>query len=156
MIIPSAYADSFDRLLDTIEIGFGLPSNIRFNTGKTKDMMPAFWKVWQDKVEYTTDEYDGDVPNAEMIDRGFKAVCRTVGIDEKDIKITEEDYGLCLQGETEVDGVKYSQYIELPISKDVMANVKSIGYKSKDGLTFIYLEVDTPKRNKLKIERLSD
>lgn len=141
-IFKTDFFDDVDRMF-----AFGLPTNVKFNTGRTKDMMPACWKIWEEEIPTE----DGKL-NKEK--RGYKAICRTVGINENDIKVTEEDYGICLQGETVVDGTKYSQYIELPISEDIMTNVKSIKYSSKDGLTFIYLEVDTPKKNKINIEKI--
>lgn len=142
-ILRSNFDDDLVNLM-----AFGFPTNIKFNTGKTKDMMPACWKVWEEEVPTE----DGELNIKEK--KGYKAICRTVGIDANDIKVTEEDYGICVQGETEVGGTKYSQYIELPISEDIMTNVKSIKYNSKDGLTFIYLEVDTPKKNKISIEKI--
>ena len=35
-----------------------------------------------------------------------------------------EDYGICVDGETEYEGNKYTQHIELPISESVMNDIE--------------------------------
>lgn len=128
--------------------GFGRPVKIRFNTNGTKDMMPACWKVWEEKVN------SKDIPDSVLVKKGYKAICRTVGINEEDIKITVEDYGICVEGKTVVEGTEYSQYMELPVSKSIMDSIKNIKYKSINGLTYVYLEVEEPEKKKINIEKI--
>lgn len=147
-------------------IGFGVPTTIRFNTAGTKDMLPVYWKKWSVEVKDENDKENGAKNNKEnnkdiekeikTKDVGYKCVCRTVGINEEDIKITLEDYGICVQGETTYEGNTYTQYIELPISKDLIANIESINYKSINGLTYIYLLMKEPKKNKVSICKVSN
>lgn len=141
------YFDELDKLFRVA--GFGLPTKIKFNTPDTKDMMPACWKVWEEKVH--DPDTDDCTYNKKM---GYKAVCRTVGISPDDVKVTQEDYGICVQGKTEVDGKEYSQYMELPISEDIMANITGIDYKTENGLTYIYLKVQSPDKKKIEIRKL--
>ena len=144
-------------------IGFGVPTNIRFNTAGTKDMLPVYWKKWSVEIKDKDNEGHGKDENdknndkePKMKDVGYKCVCRTVGINEEDIKITLEDYGICVQGETTYEGNVYSQYIELPISKDLIANIESINYKTVNGLTYIYLLMKEPKKNKVSIRKVGN
>lgn len=131
--------DDLDDFEKIFELGFGAPKRLAFNTDRTKDMMPAHWRIMTDK--------DGN-------NIGYKAVCRTVGIDEKDVKIEARDFGISVKGESEYEGQKYNTYFELPISKDVMANIKKIDYKTLNGLTYIYLYVETPEKKKFLINKL--
>lgn len=147
-------------------IGFGVPTNIRFNTAGTKDMLPVYWKKWSVEIKDKENTEDNNEVNEvnnkdgnkepKTKDVGYKCVCRTVGINEEDIKITLEDYGICVQGKTEYEGNVYSQYIELPISKDLIANIESINYKTINGLTYIYLLMKEPKKNKVSIRKVGN
>ena len=129
-------------------------------------MLPAYWKKWSVEVKDENDKENGAKNNKEnnkdtekeikTKDVGYKCVCRTVGINEEDIKITLEDYGICVQGKTEYEENVYSQYIELPISKDLIANIESINYKSVNGLTYIYLLMKEPKKNKVSIRKVGN
>ena len=145
------------RMNNLLEIGFGVPTNIQFNTPNTKDMMPATWQ----KV------YDED---GSMI--GYLATCRTVGINPEDIKVklfdnyvTNTTYskytdGIILDGETKetIHGIKkvYTQHVELPISNEVMNNIKNITYETFNGMTYIYLEMEVSKRKSIEIKCLND
>ena len=118
---------------DFFKCGFGLPISIRYNTAGTKDMMPAVWRDYFDE-------------NGNKI--GYKAICRTVGVDESDVKIEIKENSLIVSGKTEYEGSIYSQYVELPIVEDVMSNIEKVDYKTKNGLTYIYLKVKkTEKKN---------
>ena len=119
--------DFFDEFL------FGKPANLVYNAGKTQDMNPAYWT----KTE-----------------NGYKAICRTVGIAPEDVVITINEYKIVVKGETEYEGVKYNTSFELPISKEIIGNVKSIDYKTLNGLTYIYLYVETPEKKKIKINKI--
>lgn len=144
--------DAFDAMTELNSI-FGRPTRFVFNTDGTKDMMPACWKVWEEEktVNNLTDPINS--VDKEVVKRGYKATCRTVGINEEDIKITVKDYGICVEGKSEIDGSEYSQYIELPVSRTVMDNIKNIKYKSINGLTFVYLEVSEPEKRKINIQK---
>lgn len=123
--------------------GFGMPTRIRYSTEKTKDMMPAYWKRWTKK---NTDDKE------EFI--GYKCLVRTVGVASEDVNISLENDRIVVDGKTEVEGYTYSQHVELPLSKEVIGNVKSVEYKSKDGMTYIYLKVRTPEYKKIDVKRI--
>ena len=129
-----------DRLF---QIGFGAPYNVRFNTPYTKDMNPAYWSVWEeDNLVEGEDDYGDNGENHVIKERvGYKAICRTIGIREEDIKLELRNYGLCLDGTTDIGENRYSQHIELPISREVMKNIEEITYECRDGLTYIYLRM---------------
>ena len=65
-----------------------------------------------------------------------------------------EDYGICVDGTTEYEGNKYTQHIELPISENVMSDIENINYKTVNGLTYIYIEMKSPEKKKVKINRV--
>lgn len=134
--------DNMNKMVDDMfsTLGFGMPRNIRFNTGNTKDMLPGYWKEWKDE--------EGD-------QRGYKCVCRSVGIAPEDITIELQDDCIVLDGKTEVeDGSVYTQHVELPISKDLMSNIEKVNYRCKDGLTYIYLRVNTPEKKRVLVEKI--
>lgn len=131
------FNDLFDD--DLLKIGFGFPISIKYNTAGTKDMMPAVWE-----------DYNND--KGEKI--GYKAICRTVGIDESDVKLEIKNNSLIVNGETEYEGSKYTQYVELPIVEDVMSNIENVEYKTKNGITYIYLKVKTPEKRQVAIKKI--
>ncbi len=73
---------NFDEIFDSMLLGFGAPMNIRFNTAKTKDLMPSCWSPWEVEYEDSTEKKK----------MGYKCVCRTVGINPEDVNVTMEDY----------------------------------------------------------------
>jgi len=85
---------------------------------------------------------------------GYFCVVRTVGIDPLDLTVELKDNGIIVDGKTEVEDSTYSQHVELPISKEIIINIEKITYKSKDGLTYIYLKVKQPEKTKVAIERI--
>jgi HSP20 family molecular chaperone IbpA len=124
---------NFDSIFDEFFTwGFGKPRNLHFQT-KTKDMMPSFW---------------------EKSDDGYKVTCRTVGISPSDVKVSVEDDCIHVNGETEIDKYKYSTDFDLPVSKDVISNIKNIKYKTENGITIIYLDIDRPEKKKINIQKL--
>lgn len=113
--------------------GFGKPLDLIYNTGKTKDMNPAYWS---------------------KTDKGYKAICRTVGIAPEDVKIEINDYNIVVSGETEYEGNVYNTSYKLPVSKEIIGDIKSIDYKTLNGLTYIYLFVETPEKKQIKINKI--
>ena len=141
------FDSTFDSMFNQLsQLGFGSPINIRFNTGNTKDMNPAVWKVWEQDIPDSTEK--------EQI--GYKAICRTVGIREDDIKLELRDFGLCLDGTSDVDENRYSQHIELPISREIMRNIENITYHSQDGLTYIFVRMKRPEIHEVPILKSHD
>lgn len=130
--------DEFDDLF-----GFGRPTVIRFNSAGTKDMTPAHFTKWKEKV----------VEDGKEVEKfkGYRCIARTVGIDASDVKVSCVNNGIVIQGETTYEGNRYSQYIELPISKDVMATIKSVNYTVKNGLTHVYLEVKPSEATQIPV-----
>ena len=113
--------------------GFGKPFDLVYNTGKTKDMNPAYWS---------------------KTDKGYKAVCRTVGIAPDDVKVETDDCNIVVSGETEYEGNKYNTFYKIPISKEIMGDITNITYKTLNGLTYIQLYVETPEKKKIKINKI--
>lgn len=138
------YCD-LDEVFENLVMGFGKPKNIKFNTPNTKDILPSYWSKWEVDTKDST----------EKIQKGYKCVCRTVGIDPEDIKITIEDYGICLDAKTVYDSeTQYTQHIELPISDSLISDIESISYHSKNGVTYIYLEMKKPEKKKVVINKI--
>ena len=105
------------------------PMRLVFNSNGIKDMSPFTFGKSED---------------------GYICTVKTLGISEKDIKVTVEDYGIKVIGESEINGEKYNTEIEIAINNSVMADLKEIKYHCQDGLTFINLILDN-KRKKILI-----
>lgn len=126
------FSREFDSIFDTFLYGFGKPRNLIFNC-KTKDIMPSFW---------------------EKTDEGYKCTCRTVGIEPDAVKVEIGEDCIHVSGETEMDGYKYNTSYDLPVSEDVLANIKSIKYKTANGITIIYIDIDRPEKKKIEIKKI--
>lgn len=113
--------------------GFGKPTDLIYNAGKTKDMNPVYWSKTED---------------------GYKATCRTVGIAPEDVKVEIDNYNIVIKGETKYEENIYNTSYKLPISKEIIGDVKSIDYKTLNGLTYIYLFVETPEKKQIKINKI--
>ena len=128
----STIFDEFDNLF----FGFGKPVSIKFNTPYTKDVHPA--------SPWIKDE------------NGYHMVARVVGINPSDLNVTLEEYGLCIDGETEDDGYVYTQHIELPISKDLLANITEVNYSVNNGLCKVYITVKEPEYKKAVVKMIEN
>lgn len=124
----------FDFADDVVSLGFGRPENLAFNVAGTKDVFPSRWSEMENE-------------------EGYKCVCRTVGIDPEDVEVTLNDNKIHVSGETEFEGVKYDTRYDLPLSRDILSNIKNIKFKSLNGLTYIYVYVDRHK-NEIVAERI--
>jgi HSP20 family molecular chaperone IbpA len=122
----------FDAFFSDLDGWFGKPRHLMFQC-KTKDMTPSFY---------------------EKTDDGYKCTCRTVGINAEDVKVTLEDDCIHVEGKTELDGYKYSTSYDLPLTEDVINNIKNIKYKTANGITIIYIDLDRPEKKKVKIEQI--
>ena len=115
--------------------------NIRFNTDGVLDMRPAKWYIWK--------EDEGDEDSKVVVTKGVYAVVKCLGIAEEDVSVKLKDDCVIVQG------VTYSQYVELPVSKEILANVEKIQYEAKDGLVFVYLKTKMPeKKPQILIEKM--
>lgn len=146
--------DIFDFLNEEFAnaMGFRTPVSIRFSTGGTLDRKPGVWRKW---------EVDGETSDSPKVVKGYKAIVRAVGIDEKDIKVSfnSDNFGngndsIIVKGETTFEGEKYSQYVELPVSKELLNRIKRVTYSAKNGLLHVYLELDAPKHEQIPIEKV--
>lgn len=135
--------DLISTFFDDDFFGFGKPTRLRYSTSNTKDMMPAYWKRWTKKNAEDKEEF-----------LGYRCLVRTVGVASEDVNITLENDRIIVDGKTEVEDYTYSQHVELPLSKEVIGNVKSVEYRSKDGMTYIYLKVRTPEYKKIDVKRI--
>lgn len=121
--------------------------NIRFNTDGVLDMRPAKWYIWK--------EDEGDEDSKISVTKGVYAVVKCLGIAEEDVSVSLKDDCVIVQGKTEVKGITYSQYVELPVSKEILNNVEKIQYEAKDGLVFVYLKTKMPeKKPQILIEKM--
>lgn len=118
----------FDEFFNGMSLFGYRPMRLVFNSN-VKDMSPYSFKKTDD---------------------GFIGTVKTLGISEKDIKVTVEEYGIKVTGESEINGEKYNTEIEIAINDSVMADLKEIKYHCQDGLTFINLILDN-KRKKILI-----
>lgn len=123
-----------DDFEDFVEGWFGKPINLQFSV-KNKDMNPAFW---------------------EKTGKGYKCTIRTVGIRPSEVKVELKDDHVHIEGKSKLDNYDYSQSMDLPIVEDVRDNLKDIKYKSQDGITIIYLNVNRPQKKEIKIEQLDN
>lgn len=128
----SNFSKDFDEVFNELEGWFGKPRKLIFQC-KTKDMMPSYW---------------------EKTEEGYKCTCRTVGINPNDVKVELLNDCIHIEGKTEFDNYTYSTSYDLPITEDVFNNIKNIKYKSQNGITIIYLDVDRPEKKNIKIEQI--
>lgn len=120
----------FDEIFDDFSLlGFGKPKDLIFNVGNTKDMYPAFWS---------------------KIENGYKATCRTVGIDSDDVKVELCNNYISVSGKSTYEGENYNVSYKIPISDDVVSNIESLKYRTLNGLTYIYLEVSKHDKKEIK------
>ena len=49
---------------------------------------------------------------------------------------------------------EYNTSYKLPVSKEIMGDIKNIDYKTLNGLTYIYLYVETPEKKEIKINKI--
>lgn len=115
------------------EFLFGKPMNLIYNAGNTKDMNPAYWV---------------------KTDKGYKATCRTVGIEPEAVKVKIDEYKIIVEGESEYENTKYDTYFELPIAKVIMNDIVAIDYKTLNGLTYIYLTITNPEPKYIQINKM--
>ena len=100
-------------------------------------------------------EDEGDEDSKISVTKGVYAVVKCLGIAEEDVSVSLKDDCVIVQGKTEVKGITYSQYVELPVSKEILNNVEKIQYEAKDGLVFVYLTTKMPeKKPQILIEKM--
>lgn len=124
--------DDIDLFKEIFNNCFPKPMNLQFST-KNHDMSPAIW---------------------EKTEEGYKCTVRTVGIKPSDVIVKLEDDYIHLEGKSTLDNYDYSQNMDLPIVEDIRDNLKDIKYKSQDGITIIYLNVNRPEKKEIKIEKI--
>ena len=125
----------FNAIDDLFDLGFSSkPLSFRYITPNTKDMSPASrWKKDDNKYYITV---------------------RMVGINPDDVKVTVEDYGIKVEGESDTFGETYSQSVSLGIAEDVISNVKGVSYEVKNGMCRIELEMKEKEYNKIDVKRI--
>lgn len=124
--------NDFDEVFDELTGWFGKPKHLCFNV-KTKDMLPSFW---------------------EKTEQGYKCTCRTVGINPDDVKVELKDDCIHVEGKTTMDKYDYSTSMDLPLTEDVINNIKNIKYKSENGITIIFVDLDRPEKKKVNIVKI--
>lgn len=122
----------FSRSFNFPEL-FGQVRNLKFNS-IVKDMLPSYWQ---------------------STETGYKCTCKSIGIRPEDLSVELKDDYILVSGKSEVDGSTYDTYFELPVCEDVLNQLKGIKYKSENGLTFIYLDIDKPEKKKIEIKKLT-
>lgn len=117
-----------DDFFNDMALGFGKPLKVVFNTPHIKDMLPSYWV---------------------KADNGYRCTAKTLGVDK--VNVTVEDYGIKVYGSTEVEGQTYDTTLELPITDEILDSITAINTKTINGLTFIDLVVDKPKKRNIMI-----
>jgi HSP20 family molecular chaperone IbpA len=86
---------------------------------------------------------------------GYMCLVHTLGIRPEEIKIEVEEDFIRLSAESKYEGLErpFTKNMDIPVDKDIMSNVVKVKYKTENGLTFIYLDVEH-KENKIKIEQI--
>ena len=146
--------DDFDLLCNEL-LGFGAPTRIKFNTRGTKDLSPVKLEKWENYPN-SSDEKEGDTNKFGVIGHGYRAICRTVGINPEDVKVEITKTGISVDGETKEDNAVYNQHVELPIAKSILNDIKGIRYFSKNGLTYIYIILKDYSNNVIDVQRLEE
>lgn len=86
---------------------------------------------------------------------GFRAICRTVGVEPEDVSIEVVDGGIKLQGKTVIsDDEEYSVSYSMPIAQSIMNKIESIKYESKNGLTYIYLNLHEDVKKQIPVSKM--
>lgn len=126
--------DLFDELEDVMTLGFGMkPLMFRYSTPNTKDIAPA--SRWTK---------DGN---------SYSTVVRVVGINEDEVEVSVEDYGILIKGESNTFGEEYSQEVKLGIAKDVIANIESVRYEVKNGMCKVVVDLKEPAYHKIAVTK---
>ena len=112
--------------------GFGEPFDLVFNTGKTKDMNPAYWS----KTE-----------------NGYKATCRTVGIAPDDVylrieKLSQIDFSKLHNREERKTGAGY----KWDFKPDEMTKIQT----SDEVVKIIYDKIGLNKKKIKKLLKAND
>lgn len=113
--------------------GFGKPFDLVYNTGKTKDMNPAYWS---------------------KTDKGYKATCRTVGIAPEDVEVYLEGNNIIVKGKTEYEDAIYDTSYKLPVASHILQDIENIEYKTLNGLTYIYLYLVQLEKKPIQINKI--
>lgn len=132
--LDSFNSNDFTGGLNDFFDGFLKPINLKFQT-PNQDMKPTYF---------------------EKTKNGYKATCRSVGIDSKDIDVKLKDDYIHLEGKTEMDGYTYSVSYDIPILDDIRDNIENIRYKTKNGITIIYINTKRKLKQMVDIQRIDD
>lgn len=81
---------------------------------------------------------------------------KTLGVDENDISVKLEGNILEISGETKngFSDKPFNVGLKLTIPDKTLAAIKEIEYKVKNGLTYVYLKMEEPKTNSIKINKV--
>ena len=120
---------SFDNLMFSRQ-----PLSVKFNTPSTKDISPA--------APWTKGE------------NCYSTVVRVVGINPSDVKVSMEESGIVIKGESDTFNEKYSQEVSLGIAKDIMSNIKEVNYEVKNGMCKIVLRMKEPEHSFIAINKV--
>lgn len=74
-------------------------------------------------------------------DTGYKAICRTVGVNPDDVKVESKSDGICVSGETVVGDETYNAHYTIHIKPEIFCKIKGINYTSDNGITTIYIDL---------------
>ena len=121
--------NSFDNLMFSRQ-----PLSVKFNTPSTKDISPA--------APWTKGE------------NCYSTVVRVVGINPSDVKVSMEESGIVIKGESDTFNEKYSQEVSLGIAKDIMSNIKEVNYEVKNGMCKVVLCMKEPECRSIAINKV--
>ena len=75
-------------------------------------------------------------------DNIYSTVVRTIGIDPKDVGVCLENNVIKIYGSSILNGDCYHTNFEIPLSDVFLEKVKNVTHETKNGLTFIYVELN--------------
>lgn len=120
--------------------------------------MLNFFDDFHDIFEKLTNNFSRPVKDQQPFsvysnDKGYVVVCNTLGIDRNDLRVNvTKEHGnphpvLSITGESKIEKINFSNNINLRIRLCTDAQIESVSFETKNGLTFVYLKtkVHTPE-----------
>lgn len=81
---------------------------------------------------------------------------KTLGIDKENINVKLEDNILSVSGENknEYNDKSFNVNIKVRLGKDLISNIESIDYTSKNGITYVFIKMKKSKTSTIKINKI--
>lgn len=81
---------------------------------------------------------------------------KTLGISADDVKLELNESVLTVSGETknEYDEKSFNAKVGIKLGKQIVDNIESIDYSTKDGITYVFLRMKETKEDTIQINRI--